>query len=358
MFCLRRFRFCFATNGILFFVLTFALPAVAQNYSITDIGTLGGTYSIAVSINDYGEVVGYSSTLKGETHAFLYLRDRTLLDLHTLGGTNSFAAAITNSGVLIGESQTPRGETHPFLGVLNDSLFDLNESHLFTSARGANNAGQVVGCRLIADEHGELHIRAFLYTNQRVIDLGTFGGKQSDATAINDSGQVVGHLYTANHGGNQRAVIYSDGKTIELGTLGGDDSIGVAINNTGQVIGYSRLPGGDQRAFLYADGRLRSLGTFQGGTQSFAYGINKQGQVVGSSDAKERPLHAFIYKNRSMQDLNEMIPADSGWVLTEARAINDAGQIVGYGIIHGEQHAFLLTPTTRLAVRQELRNAN
>jgi probable HAF family extracellular repeat protein len=345
MFCLRKLRFGLAINGFLFFVLTFASPTAAQTYTVTDIGTLGGTFSTAVSINDYGEVVGYSSTLGGQTHAFLYLRSGTLLDIDSLGSAKSFAAAITNSGVLIGEFQTSGGETHPFLGVLHDSLFDLGEYHLFTSARGANNAGQVVGSRLVPDEHGELHIRAFLYTSQAVIDLGTFGGKQSDATAINDSGQVVGHLYTANHGGNQRAVLYSAGKTIELGTLGGGDSIGVAINNTGQVVGYSRVPGGDQRAFLYADGRLRNLGTFPGGTQSFAYGINKQGQVVGSSDAKESPLHAFIYNNRSMQDLNQMIPSDSGWVLTEARAINDVGQIVGYGIIKGAQHAFLLTPT-------------
>ena len=128
--------------------------------------------------------------------------------------------------------------------------------------------------------------------------------------------------------------------------------MGVAINNKGHVVGYARLPGGDQRAFLYAEGKLRNLGTFAGGTQSFAYGINRQGQIVGSSDAKETPLHAFIYTNRSMQDLNQLIPADSGWVLTEARAINEAGQIVGYGIIKGERHAFLLTPSAKHTMGQ------
>jgi probable HAF family extracellular repeat protein len=45
-----------------------------------------------------------------------------------------------------------------------------------------------------------------------------------------------------------------------------------------------------------------------------------------------------------MTDLNSLIPAGSGWVLTSARGINDAGQIVGTGTISGVQHAFLLTP--------------
>ncbi len=46
-----------------------------------------------------------------------------------------------------------------------------------------------------------------------------------------------------------------------------------------------------------------------------------------------------------MIDLNDLIPSNSGWMLADAKAINDSGQIVGYGFdINGEQHAFLLTP--------------
>ncbi|HEY3701676.1 MAG TPA: hypothetical protein VGL32_05420, partial [Acidimicrobiales bacterium] len=53
-----------------------------------------------------------------------------------------------------------------------------------------------------------------------------------------------------------------------------------------------------------------------------------------------------------MTDLNSLIPAGSGWVLDQARAINDAGQIVGWGTINGHEHAFLLTPTTTTARAQ------
>ena len=325
-------------------VLTFASLTLAQTYTVTDIGTLGGKYSAAMSVNNYGEVVGHSATSNGEIHAFLYLRDGTLVDINTLGGTYSSAFLITNSGLLLGVSQTVKGQYRPFLSVLTNSLFDLGEHYRFSSALGANDEGQVVGCKVVSNEHGTHHKRAFLYTSRGIVDLGTFGGKQGDATAINNSGEVVGHLYTAYHDGYRRAVLYSSGKITELGTLGGKDSIGVAINDAGQVIGYAALRGGDQRAFIYTKGRMRSLGTLSGGTQSFAYGINNQGHVVGSSDAKDSGLRAVIYRDGAMYDLNESIPRSSGWLLTEARSINEKGQIVGYGSINGEQHAFLLTP--------------
>jgi probable HAF family extracellular repeat protein len=42
--------------------------------------------------------------------------------------------------------------------------------------------------------------------------------------------------------------------------------------------------------------------------------------------------------------LTQHIPANSGWVLNEARAINATGQIAGWGTINGQVHAYLLTP--------------
>jgi hypothetical protein len=43
-------------------------------------------------------------------------------------------------------------------------------------------------------------------------------------------------------------------------------------------------------------------------------------------------------------DLNDFIPAGSPWYLQNASSINDAGEIVGWGTINGEVHAFLATP--------------
>jgi probable HAF family extracellular repeat protein len=52
---------------------------------------------------------------------------------------------------------------------------------------------------------------------------------------------------------------------------------------------------------------------------------------------------AFLYSNGAMIDLNSLLLPGSGWTLSSATAINDSGQIVGYGINpSGQQHAFLL----------------
>src|SRR5262249_10194355 len=85
--------------------------------------------------------------------------------------------------------------------------------------------------------------------------------------------------------------------------------------------------------------------------QSRAYGINAGGQVVGTwSDTtgqQDIPKYAFLWEDNVFTDLINLVP-DSGWAqLINARAINDAGQFVGWGVRSdtGAVHAFLMTPT-------------
>jgi probable HAF family extracellular repeat protein len=132
----------------------------------------------------------------------------------------------------------------------------------------------------------------------------------------------------------------------DLGTLGGAYSIARGINNAGQVIGQSLTAGGFYDAFLYSSGSMADLGTL-GGAGSNAYGINNFGQVVGASltAGAGGQDHAFLYSAGSISDLNNLIDPSSGWNLNVATAINDSGQIVGFGSHNGQTEAFLLTPT-------------
>jgi len=345
-----QFGFMLAVLVLLLCLAPQAGDAQTLVYHVTDLGTFGGARSAAFGINNSGQVAGFSETVDGRYQAFVYI-DGTLFNLGTLGGTDSYAYRISDSGFVIGRSNNAGGNNRAFVTIFNGSMFDISslDARLggsFSIASGVNGLGQVVGYFHTATEHMAARNRIFLYSDHRVTDLGTFGGADGIVTAINDSGQMIGTY------GNEPkadyaeriAFLYSDGKVINLGTLGGKITAAVDLNKAGQVVGYSQTPSGEYHAFIYAGSGLTDLGTLPGGTQSFAYGINNSGQVVGASDSSKSALHAFLYSGGVMRDLNGLIPANSGWVLTEARGINSAAKIVGNGIKDGQQRAFLLTP--------------
>jgi probable HAF family extracellular repeat protein len=98
---------------------------------------------------------------------------------------------------------------------------------------------------------------------------------------------------------------------------------------------------------------MQDVGDLDGGIWSHAMGINDSGQVVGRSYVGSGSYvsgsgRAFLYDSTSgMQDLNGLIPADSGWTIYEATAINSKGMIAATGYKDGVgTHALLLTPTS------------
>lgn len=172
----------------------------------------------------------------------------------------------------------------------------------------------------------------------RVTNIGTFGGINSYASAINSPGQVAGSAEAP--GGRSFAFLWSNGVLQNLGTLGGYDSFGRGLNDSGQVVGWSAASTG-YHAFVYSGGTMQDLGTL-GGTNSYAVAINDVGQAVGwSYTANDAAINASLWFGRSEQNLGQL-----GGTGSLAYAINQSGQVVGYSSWSRNSnigHAFLWT---------------
>src|SRR5205807_1735795 len=80
--------------------------------TMRDLGTLGGNFSMTMSLNAAGQVAGNMLTVSsGGPHAFLW-DGTTMRDLGTLGGTFSLARALNDVGQVAGSSTTASGDSH------------------------------------------------------------------------------------------------------------------------------------------------------------------------------------------------------------------------------------------------------
>ena len=129
------------------------------------------------------------------------------------------------------------------------------------------------------------------WSGGKVIALGGLPGSiGSDATGINDAGQVVGWSYVGISSDFQIfATEWTDGHVIDLGGLpDSTESLAYGINDAGQVVGYSVVDGGDI-ATEWSDGKVIDLGGPPGSVWSEAFSINDAGQVVGLTRAPRLP---------------------------------------------------------------------
>ena len=306
----------FQLSALAIVCLFYSLQASAVEYTITNLGMLGGSSSHALGINNSGQVVGQSYTTGDTTaHAFLY-SNGTMTDLGTLYDAYSIARGINSSGQVEVEVYNTSGFARSFL-YSNGGMTDLgtlgppNTSAIHATA--INDSGQVVGY-----SSNLLNNHAFIYSNGVMADLSNLMGLDYLVPhGINNAGEIVGYI------GNE-AFLFSQGSVSILG-----NGAAMGVNNLGQVVGYTS----DSHAFLYSGGVMQDLGTL-----GVAEAINDLGQVVGQGST------AFLYSDGVMHDLNSYLPANSGWSLETARAINSNGQIVGVGVFNGQSLAYLMTP--------------
>lgn len=339
----------------------------APRYAVTDLGTLpGGAHSGAYAINNAGQIVGWSDAKPDDVsyfdtktfihnHAVLWNKGLTL-DLGLMGGSYPFSAAraVNTQGQVVGgwEIHYYPGNGGGPGGIFQTFLWQNGKRSLLglETANAINDKGQVVG-QIYVPGSGQRH--PALWAHGKKTELGLLpGGREGIANGINAKGWIVG--WVSGEASNKvnsdyRAFLYKDGKMMNLdgppigeGEAGQNFLQAFAVNDRGQIAGTRSF-----RAALWELGKWRALGNFPDYHYylSTAYAINNKSQIVGTADGGGyQNSRAFLYQQGKMYDLNALIPTASGWVLLDARGLNDKGQIVGSGTHGGKNHAFLLTP--------------
>jgi probable HAF family extracellular repeat protein len=224
---------------------------------VKNLGTLGGANSEARAINYYGEIVGWSETASGATHAFLW-KSGVMTDLGSLGGTFSTAEGINRSGIVVGASTT------------KSSLKD----------------------------------HAFRWKDGVMKDLGTLGTKSSWAAAINTAGQIAGTLGPPKDAVGEEDDLttpfrYQSGVITPLPRLHLTSS-GLGISPTGVVVGRAEESLGIDEtidAWVWENGTIQQLPELADGYAS-ANGINGAGTIVGYSQNASGLFRAVLWRRQ------------------------------------------------------------
>jgi probable HAF family extracellular repeat protein len=327
-----------------------------HHYQLVDVGTFGGpesyinppfTFGSHNQINRRGVAVGGSGTSIPTTPTS---------DLFVCGGLDGIVPFVNHAFVWQEGNVTDLGALP---GGDNCSV-----------ATSINERGEIVGTSengLIDPAVGVTQIRAVLWKNGQVRDLGTLGGNGSAADAINSRGQVVGFAFNAipdplsyvyfglagsTAGTQTRAYLWENGAMQDLGTLGGPDAAALFVNERGQVAGLSYtnstvnpvtgLPTIHPFVWTRENGMkdLGSLGGTLGSVNCSCSGFNNRGQLVGLSDLEgDQTAHPFLWDGQKLIDL---FTNTIGATPNSANYITDGGEIVGNaGFPNGASDAYL-----------------
>jgi probable HAF family extracellular repeat protein len=334
-------------------MLAFSAPCLASvQYTVTNLSALlpdlqfAPQTEYATAINDNAQIVVDTSN----GYAFLDSGGAmTELGGPSIGSSNFVSGnAINSSGDVVG---TINGQ--PFL--YNGTLSKFLGGSTVGDPAGINSLGEIVG-----NYTPGTTANAFSYTNGTVTNVGGLilntPYNPSEAHAVNSTGEVVGVMYGITGpdiAGNPLGVVgqtgseaffIDNGPPSVFGTaFGATGSCATSVNDAGQAVGYYYTTTGTY-AFLLNGGAAESLGELSSSTNAVAnLDINASGEIV--SDLYAGQVGAFLDNGAGFTDLNTLIPSGSDWTLLFASAINDDGQIVGYGTgPDGNTDAFLLTP--------------
>jgi len=252
--------------------------------SVTYLGHLPGHLtSQPTDVNNRDEVVGYSIAVDGTSHAFLWRRG-VMTDLGGLpGGDNSYAMAINDRGDIVGFSAgaSDNGELRA-VRWHHGRMTVLETPSDHSIANDINNGGVIVGNAVFGEGIEGAAVR---WRHNRISRLAT--GLPTNATAVNERGDITGLAF----GGRTHGFLWQRGRMVEIHPPHGSTFIQpYGINDRTQIVGST-----DYFAFLWQSGRTITLPRLAGTSE--ARDINDRGQIVGSSAVNPNGLnpHAVLW---------------------------------------------------------------
>lgn len=321
---------------------------------VIELPTLGGTESMAFGISSTTppSVAGVSTTAAGLAQATLWTNG-VPVNLGSLGHSSE-ARGISPNGQFVTGFSRPNSGSMPraFSWRSPGPMVKLIPDESYGNA--VNDLGYVAGQMLTGGRH-----RAFVDQLRGPLDIGTFGGNSSNALAISPGSVVAGWAQEGAVFGTSGFRWTSSGTPAMLAIPNMTQAN--AVNTRGDIAGFRQLrpsgQSGGRQAMLYRGGTTVPLGDLPyqpsnitynllngaNPEDTLAYGINAAGIIVGTSRGNATMWRGAPADTTAI-NLNTLLPAGSGWILVEARAINDAGYIVGTGYRNGRLRGFLLNP--------------
>jgi hypothetical protein len=345
--------------------LTLAIATVApccaqSSYTIVDLGVCS-----PAAINRNGQVTG-SKNFPGvqNVRAFLWIpaSPSTFINLGTVKGYHySVGTALNNRGDVAGYGgpiKSTGTANYPIFLPAGGAAVNVGSSGTTSGyAWGINDSQEIVGT-----SNGAFLSR-IVNGKRKFFQIGTGGGFK-----INTSGQIGAnvsngyaysgsYLWTPSGAVGQGTALtlpdgYATGALTDAGALAGARNFMIDVGNGPEqsTMPVVYFPGGPLgAASSWTDipwPPAPAQGQWNNGQ---ANGLNSSGVAVGSVsiwDAESSIAGpAWIWDSvNGTRDLNSLIPAGSGWVLTQAKGINDNGWIVGTGTVSGVTRGFVLIP--------------
>jgi probable HAF family extracellular repeat protein len=354
--------------------LAATVPAQATEYTLFDLGSLTpGQQMWATGINDLGQVVGYSYgdgrsgwSSSNQYSAFVTgVNGSGLTGLGTLGGSWSRALAINDAGQVVGDAQTAAGNYRAFIGTAGSPLTEIGTlaGSPNSTATAINASGRVVGTTSATDPNNpniQVDQRGFITgaNGSNLQDLGSLNGNGLLARGINASGQVAGVVASGSY---YNGAFVTGPNAASPGPVFADTNAVNAINSHGQVAGmywtdqgsvdaFIGTPGGTQTkldfhgAQGYEYGNLGGFGQYGPISSSQALALNDSGQVAGTfSNGRLQQYYAFITgaNGQGVVNLDSLFTLGDGDHFVYATGVNNAGQFIANTAMG---HAYLISP--------------